>query len=68
MNSELEKCFYLCRGNLANLPQEFKKWKTLSYYRVEWFFLPYTLRERVVGQLLTIDYVLSLLLWSDPAQ
>jgi len=65
MPDYLEK-FYKCQGDLANLPPEFKCWKTLNEYRVDWGFLPFSLRHRIAEQCMACDYLMSLEIWLQP--
>ena len=58
--------FYKCQGRLADLPTEYKCWKTLNEYRSEWSFLPYSLRYRVAEQCMACDYLMSMEIWLQP--
>jgi hypothetical protein len=53
--------------NLNDIPYTLRKWKPLSSYRNEWYFLPISLRDRVAEQLMTANYIATLEEWLKPS-
>lgn len=52
--------------DIRNIPEEFKKWRSLSEYNREWIFVSYNVRYRIAEHLSALDYLFSLYLWLKP--
>lgn len=64
---DTKTAFKICSDNLANLPEEYKKWDTLTYYRSHWGFVKKReIRERISEENMAFDYLHSLYLWLQP--
>ncbi len=66
-NLSLNKAFELCADHLADLPECWKKWKTLSEYRNQWSFIEDSqIRNGISEQEMALDYLWSLYEWLQP--
>jgi hypothetical protein len=65
--AEVEQAFKTCAGKLGTLPAEFKKWKTMVWYREKWSFVrKWIVRDNIAESHFAFDYLHSLGLWLEP--
>jgi hypothetical protein len=65
--AEVEQAFKTCAGKLGTLPPEFKKWKTMLWYREKWGFVQkWIVSENIAESHFAFDYLHSLGLWLEP--